>query len=62
MRAFALALFALSFELKLDEIKLCLDCFNRVRLDLSVFVCSCIELFNSVHDDNYPVQMELPGL
>lgn len=35
MRAFALALFALYFELKLDEIK----------LDLSVFVCSCIEHF-----------------
>jgi len=53
---------ALSFELKVNEIKLCLDCNNRERLNFSVFVFSCVELFHSGHADNYPVQMQLSGL
>lgn len=46
---------ALSFELDVNEIKLCLDCINRERLNLGVFVCSCVELFHSSHADDYPV-------
>lgn len=36
---------ALSFELKVNEIKLCLDCVNGKRIDYYVFFCSCTELF-----------------
>lgn len=46
---------ALSFELKVNEIKLCLDCINRERLNLGVFVFSSVELFHASQDDNYPV-------
>ena len=53
---------ALSFELEVNEIKLCLDCTNRERLDFGVFVCSCIELFRIGHGENDPVQMKLSGL
>lgn len=53
---------ALSFELKVNETKLCIDCINRERLDFTAFVCSCIELFHISHYENDLVQMELPGL
>lgn len=52
----------LSSELKLNEIKFCLDCIKRERLNFSVSVCSCVELFRVSHADNYPVQMQLSGL
>jgi len=53
---------ALSFELDVNEIKLCLDCINRERLNLGVFVCPCAELFHARHARNYSVQMQLSGL
>lgn len=46
---------SLSFELDVNEIKLCLDCINRERLNLVDFVCSCVELFHASDADNYPV-------
>ena len=51
----------LSFELEVNEIKLCLDCINRECLNFGVFVFSCVELFYASHADNYPVQMKLSG-
>lgn len=53
---------ALSLELEVNEIKFCLDCINRERLNFSFFDSSCVELFHSGHADNYPVQMQLSGL
>ena len=44
-----------SFELEVNEVKLCLDCINRERLNLGDFVCSCVELFHTSDADNYPV-------
>jgi hypothetical protein len=35
----------LSFELEVNEIKLCLDCINRERFNPCVFVCTCVERF-----------------
>lgn len=46
---------ALSFELEVYEINLCLDCINRERLNLGDFVCSCVELFHTSDADNYSV-------
>lgn len=51
----------LSFELKINEIKLCLDCIYRERLNVSVFGFSWVELFYACHSDNYPAQMKPPG-
>jgi len=53
---------ALSFDLTVNEIKLCLDCINRERPNFSVNVCPCVELFHARHADNYPLQMQLSGL
>jgi hypothetical protein len=53
---------ALSFELEVNEIELCLDGSNRECLHFGVFVCSCIEILHTSHADNYPVQMQFSGL
>ena len=60
--ASAPALPSFSFKLKVNEIKLCFDCFNRQRLDFTVFVVFLIGLLFLVQGDNYPAQMELSGL
>ena len=52
---------SLSFELDVNEIKLCLDCINRERLNLGVFVFSNVALFHASQDDNYLIQMQLSG-
>lgn len=64
-KLFRLPLFllsVLSFKLKSNEIKFCLDCINRERLNFSFFESFRVELFHSSHAENYSVQMQLSGL
>lgn len=64
-KLFRLPLFllsVLSFKLKINEIKFCLDRINRERLNFSFFDSFRVELFHSGRADNYSVQMQLSGL
>lgn len=47
-QSFASSSAVLSYEMKVNEIKLCFDCINRKRLNFSVFGFSAVEAMPSI--------------